>query len=304
MLDGTSQCYSMQGTRGHASPKPQHQERYNSMSKFITTALSDKPFRASYAEVKNTLDSMSGGVGIKMQIASEKFDKKQGFVLVVDGVGIAVVFEDFPVPQERLAPLTRVEQEMRSDLVKHKAHALLWVVTEHAGHAGAVKAAMSILRVASALCKTTGAKSVLWDEAGTLWDASSFISLVNDMAKGVDHLPWQVLVRMIPYQTEAAGGEMLTGVVGIGLIPFTGRNLEIAARQLPAEAMLKRFMGYTRWFLMCGLVCHDGEIIGAINDGPNPGIMNEMARIRLLDKGQQLQTPVILIEIENADPAL
>lgn len=230
---------------------------------------------------------------VAVDLLMPRIEGKQGFLLGVNGIPVATVFEDFGLGLDELKPWHGRLEDADGPLLDNKAHVVVAAPLRYEGHEATLRASMAVLRVACVISEQPGAHAVLWSLAESLTPAEKFRA---EIAGASEHnAAFEVLTRIGQFQVGTEDGKPVIGVWAMGLGPFIGRDVEFSPKPLPAYQLFNALAGAANWLLLKGPVFRDGDTFGIS--------ATERIRVHYRDRGIMVQTPILMMDRETLDPS-
>ena len=173
----------------------------------IANVLGRRPSAASPDAVIEALREQFGGINVDLLLPS--VEGKRGYGLMVDGIPVILIFEDFSLNLAELKPWHGRLRDSDGPLLENAGHVMIGTPPGIEGHSATLRASLAVLRVASVLSEQPGAHAVLWSPADSLMPAHAFRAEIAEAS--AQHAPIGILTRVGQFQTGMEGNKPLLG---------------------------------------------------------------------------------------------
>ena len=215
----------------------------------------------------------------------QKISGGQGLLLTVDGLSMAIVSMNVPLPIETLVygpSPSFFWMNAQKDLADHTCHTRV-LVTESIGSRDALlHAARTQTLVTAAVCKIISAMGVLWCASDNLLPVDRFLNAATAFFQD-GHAPAEIWVRLMAANT---GDGIL--VATHGLADYAGREIEfVPTQKFDFGTLGARAMQISQYLIESGNSLRDGEVIAP-----------EQFKIELREKASFDGSPVYQLRTE------
>jgi len=267
------------------------------MSHFITYLALSQPASVTTEQVVAKYRRLYGEKFCP--ISSEMGDNRvgQAVVALFGNMPATVMFIDQPLPENAYDPALRADQlglwpEAKQVLSTNQAHAIVALVGDPQDHAANLRGATVVALLAGALIELLPVTAVVGTGSLTITKPDDFKSTALAIAEGAT--PVSIWTNMQFFRGKPnARGEDTFGMASAGLLPFIGREVELAPVAATAYEVARRAAGVFQYLIVNGPVLKDGDTVGLTNE--------ETIRARFKPEGQRARLPIIELTVEHLD---
>lgn len=264
------------------------------MSRFITYLALDSMAALSPEQVVDAFRDATGSAPMRIEPVNPGHGTVgDAIVVLVNSAPVTVMFIDKPLPADAWqgAAENSVTWREAKDVVHHtRAHAIVALLQETTDHGAALNGAVAVTMLAGVLAQRLPVVAAIFTEAQTIVPGNEAARSAAALAGG--QLPVNLLVGLSFLRGPALpDGHPTMAALTTGLLPFVGREIELAPTPLQPVEIARRLLGLGQYLIVQGPVIKDGETVGLTE--------SEKIRVRFAPAGQRAGVPVMLMSLES-----